>query len=92
MPVLKEFLSFFITGFLLAIEFLLVFGMLFAALAVPYAIAIYQLGAMPGSTEIDWALFLGTLLMGGWMFFLIKGGRKKIRRFFSGLIHSTTGK
>ncbi|NNJ92882.1 MAG: hypothetical protein HKP55_14495 [Gammaproteobacteria bacterium] len=89
---LKEFLSFFITGFLLAIEFSLVYGMLFAALALPYAIAIYQLGAMPDSTEIDWALFLGVLLMAGWMFFLIKGGRKKIRRFFSGLIDSTNAK
>ena len=60
---IKEFVSFFITGLLLAVEFAIVFGVLFAALAVPYAIAIYQLGAMPGSAEIDWALLLGVLLM-----------------------------
>lgn len=87
---LKEFLVFFITGLLLAVEFALVFGMLFAALAIPYAIAIYQLGVLPGSTAIDWALFIGVLLMGAWMIFLVKGGRKKIRLFFSGIIDSAT--
>jgi len=88
--VIKEFLSFFISGLLLAVEFAIVFGMLFAALAIPYAIAIYQLGAMPDSAEIDWALLLGVLLMGGWMLFLVKGGRKKIRLFFARLIDSLT--
>lgn len=85
---MKQFLEFFLTGLLLALEFILVFGVLFAALAVPYAIAIYQLGALPGSVEIDWALFLGVLLMGAWMIFLVKGGRKKIRNFFSKLVDS----
>ena len=88
---IKEFFNFFITGLLLAVEFAIVFGMLFAALALPYAIAIYQLGAMPGSAEIDWALLLGVLLMGGWLLFLVKGGRKKIRLFFSRLIDSASG-
>jgi len=89
-PVFKEFLSFFITGLLLAVEFALVFGVLFAALALPYAIAIYQLGAMPDSKEIDWALFIGVLLMAGWMIFLIRGGRKRIRRLFSRIIESAS--
>ena len=89
---IKEFLEFFISGLLIALEFAIVFGMLFAALALPYAIAIYQLGALPGSAEIDWALFIGVLLMGVWMLFLAKGGRKSIRKFFSGLIESVTRK
>ena len=89
---IREFLEFFISGLLIALEFTIVFGMLFAALAVPYAIAIYQLGALPGSSEIDWALFIGVLLMGVWMLFLAKGGRKSIRQFFSGLIESVTRK
>lgn len=89
---IREFLEFFISGLLIALEFTIVFGMLFAALAVPYAIAIYQLGALPGSPEIDWALFIGVLLMGVWMLFLAKGGRKSIRQFFSGLIESVTRK
>ena len=89
---IKEFLGFLISGFLIALEFTIVFGTLFAALAIPYAVAIYQLGAMPDSTEIDWALFIGVLLMGAWMLFLIKGGRKKIRLFFSSLVELTTNK
>ena len=79
---IKDFLGFFATGVILALEFGLVFGMLFAALAIPYAIAIYQLGAMPGSTETAWALTIGLILMGAWAMFLLKGGRKKIRLFF----------
>ena len=81
----KEFLSFFVTGFILALEFGLVFGVLLAALAIPYAIAIYQLGAMPGSTETAWALTIGLILMGAWAMFLLKGGRKKIRLAFDAL-------
>jgi len=83
--VIKDYLVFFVTGMILAVEFGLVFGMLLAALAVPYAIAIYQLGAMPGSTEIAWALTIGLMLMGAWAMFLLKGGRKKIRLVFEAI-------
>ena len=79
---IKEFLSFFVTGLILALEFVLVFGMLLAALALPYAIAIYQFGAIYGSTETAWALTIGLMLMGAWAMFLVKGGRKTIRLGF----------
>ena len=83
--VLKEFLSYFVFGLFLMLEFMLVFGLLLAALVVPYYIAIYEIGAMPGSTETAWALFIGVLLMGGWSAFLILGGRRKIRQTFEQL-------
>ena len=90
--VFNEFLSFFVYGFFLALEFLIVFGMLLAVITVPYAIAIYQLGAMPGSTETAWALFIGVLLMGVWFIFLIRGGRKKLRDTFEQLTRLTLNK
>ena len=82
---IKDFLSFFVTGMILALEFGLVFGMLLAALAVPYAIAIYQFDAISGSTETAWALTIGLLLMGAWAMFLMKGGRKKIHDAFEAI-------
>ena len=66
--------------------------MLLAVLTVPYAIAIYQLGAMPGSTETAWALFIGVLLMGVWFILLIRGGRKKLRDTFETLTRLTLNK
>ena len=62
------------------------FGMLFASLVVPYAIAKYQFGAYTGSTEAAWGLFIGVLLMGAWSVFLIRGGRKKIQILFKKII------
>ncbi len=85
--VFKDSITFFVYGTFLALEFILVFGMLLAALAVPYAIARYQFGAMPGSTESAWGLFIGVLLMGSWFAFLVRGGRKKIGAFFKKLTH-----
>jgi hypothetical protein len=83
--VIREFLGFFITGFLLVLELALVFGMLLVVLSLPYAIAIYQFEAMPGSTETAWALTIGLMLMGVWAMFLLKGGRLKIRQGFEAM-------
>ena len=80
--IFRETVTFFVYGIFIAMEFILVFGMLIAALAVPYAIAIYKLGAMPGSTGTAWALFIGVLLMGAWSAFLMLGGRRKISNLF----------
>jgi len=58
----------------------LVYGLCFGSGAFPALIAL-ALGFKEGSHEVLVALFIGCVLMGAWILFLILGGRGKINQF-----------